>query len=190
MSLRTGSSSRTDESILSWSLVGRPIVTPYEYAGNNGHLFRTEESHEIYSPFLCQDFYRQHNSGLLNQQARRNTFSQTMCRGMGDPPMVPRTRCYYQSLTYPRQIQCFGRSCIQNGQTSQNRIGIGSISCELHFQNAQLSQCESVCNKFQSQTPILCISSSGQSSLRDRCIINELESSPCLCISSINPDTS
>ena len=73
LSLWLGSSSRADETILSWSLVRRPIPAPYQYAGNNGHSFRTEESHKLY------------------QQTRRNTFSQLMCRGMGDPPLVSGT---------------------------------------------------------------------------------------------------
>ena len=40
-----------------------------------------------------------------------------------------------------------------------------------------------------SQTPIVCISSSGQSGFSDRCFFYELESSSCLCISSNNTDT-
>ena len=52
-----GSSSRADETILSWSLVGRPIPAPYQYSGNNGHLFHTEENHKIHTPLLCHDFY-------------------------------------------------------------------------------------------------------------------------------------
>ena len=43
-SFRLGSSSRTNESILSWSLVGRPIPAPYQHVGNNGHLFRTDKN--------------------------------------------------------------------------------------------------------------------------------------------------
>ena len=66
----------------SWSLVRRPIPAPYQHVWNNGHSFRTDKSLKIYSPFLCHDFYRQHNSGLIYQQARRNTFSQPMRRGM------------------------------------------------------------------------------------------------------------
>ena len=97
-SFRMGSSSRTDESILSWSLVERPSPAPYQHVRNNGHSFRTEKSLEIYSPFLCHDFYQQHNSGLLYQHARRNTFSQLLCRGMEDPPMVPKTTCSRQDL--------------------------------------------------------------------------------------------
>ena len=79
--------------------------------------FRTDKSLKIYSPFLCHDFYRQHNSGLIYQQARRNTFSQPLCRGyiMEDPPMVPKTSSSHQDLSYPRQIQCFGRQIIENG---------------------------------------------------------------------------
>ena len=78
-------------SILSWLLVGRPMPAPYQHVGNNGHSFCTDKSLKIYSPFLCHDFYRQHNSGLIYQQAKRNTFSQPMSRGMEDPPMVPKT---------------------------------------------------------------------------------------------------
>ena len=57
-------------SILSWSLVGRPITTPYQHVGNNDHSFRTDKNLEIYSPFLCHDIHRQHNSGLIYQQVR------------------------------------------------------------------------------------------------------------------------
>ena len=87
-SLWMGSSSGTDESILSLLLVGRPFPAPYQHVGNNGHSFRTDKSLKIYSPFLCHDFYRQHNIGLIYQQARRNTFSQPMHTGMEDPAMV------------------------------------------------------------------------------------------------------
>ena len=76
-SLWMGSSSRADETILTWSLVGRPIPAPYQYSGNDGHSFGTEEIHKIHAPLLCHDLYRQYNSGLLYQQTRRNTFSQT-----------------------------------------------------------------------------------------------------------------
>ena len=39
-----GSSSGTDESILSWSLVGRPIPALYQHVGNNGHSFSTDKT--------------------------------------------------------------------------------------------------------------------------------------------------
>ena len=39
-----GWGAHTDESILSWSLVGRPIPAPYRHVGNNGHLFRTDKA--------------------------------------------------------------------------------------------------------------------------------------------------
>ena len=187
-SLRLGSSFGTDESILSWSLVGRPIPAPYQHVGNNGHLFRTDKNLKIYSPFLCHDLYRQHNSGLIYQQVRGNTFSQPMRRGMEDPPMVPKTSYYRQDSSYPRQIQCFGRQVIENRQNSQKRVGIGSIDSEFNFPNVQLSQSGSVCDTFQSQTSTLCIHSSGQSSLHNRHIFHELERSSCLCFSSNNAD--
>ena len=46
-SLRLGSSSGIDESILSWSLVGRPITTPYQHVGNNDLLSHLDKSLQI-----------------------------------------------------------------------------------------------------------------------------------------------
>ena len=114
----------------------------------------------INTPPLCHDFYLQYNSGLLYQQTRRNTFSQPMRRGMGDPPLVSGTQCRDQSSSYSRQIQYIGRPSFEIGQTSQNRMGFGLIIDQFHFPNAQLSQCGFVCDTIQSQTPIVCISSS------------------------------
>ena len=166
------------------------IPTPYQHVGNNGNLFRIDKSLEIYSPFLCHDFYQQHNSGLIYQQARRNTFSQPLRGCIENPPMVPKTSYCCQDSTYPRQIQCFGSQVIENRQNNQNRVGIGSIDSEFNFPNVQLSQSGSVCDMFQSQTSTLCIPSSGQSSLCDRHILHKLEQSSCLCISSNNADYS
>ena len=103
--------------------------------------------------------------------------------------MVPKTSYSRKDSSYPRQIQCFGRPIIENGQQYQNRIDIGSINCEFNFPNVQLSQSGSVCNTFQSQTSTLCIPSSGQSNLCDRRILHELEPSLCLRISSNNIDS-
>ena len=50
-----GSSSQADETILSWSLVRRLIPALYQYSGNDGHLFSTEESHKIHTPLLGYD---------------------------------------------------------------------------------------------------------------------------------------
>ena len=181
-----GSSSRTDETIFSWSLVGRQIPAPYQYFGNNG----TEESHTIHTPFFCHDFYRQYNSGLLYQLTRRSTFPRPMRGGMGNSPLEPGTRYCTQNLSYrSRQIQYISRSSLKIGKTSQYRMVFGSIGGEFHFSNAQLSQCGFVCDSIQSQTPIECISSSGQSSFSDIRIVNELVLSICICISTNNSDT-
>ena len=68
-------------------------------------------------------------------------------------------------------------------------MSFGSIGSEFHFPNAQLPQCGFVCYMIQSQTPIVCISSSRQSCLNDGCIVNGLELSSCICIPTDNSDT-
>ena len=64
-----------------------------------------------------------------------------------------------------------------------------ALDSKFNFPNVQLSQSGTVCNTFQSQTSTLCVPSSGQSSLCDRCIFHELEPSSFLCISSNNNDS-
>ena len=66
-----GSSFRADESMLSWSLDGRPIPALYQYVRNDGHTSSTETTHRIYSQFLHHlhhDIHRQLNDGLIYQQ--------------------------------------------------------------------------------------------------------------------------
>ena len=46
----------------------------------------------------------------------------------------------HQDLSYPKQIQCFGRQVIENQQNSQNRVGIGSVDSQFNFPNVLLSQ--------------------------------------------------
>ena len=109
--------------------------------------------------------------------------------GIGNSPLVPGTRYYTQNLSYPRQIQYISRLSLEIGQTSQYRMVFGSVGGEFHFSNAQFSQCGFICDSIQSQTPIICIFSFGQLSLSDRHIINELELSICIGISTNNSDT-
>ena len=73
-----------DNTILSWSLDRRPIPAPYQYVRNDGHTISTETSHNIYSPFLHHDIYRQHNGGLIYQQTGWHSFSQPLRRSLGN----------------------------------------------------------------------------------------------------------
>ena len=97
-----GCSSQTDKTVLLWSLDKRSISAQHEYSRNNGHSFCVEKGH---TPLLCHDVHRQHNSSLICQQTRRNTFSQSMYRSMGNPPLVPGTQCDSQNSSHFREIQ-------------------------------------------------------------------------------------
>ena len=66
-----------DESLLSYSLVGRPIPATYQHIGNYGPSFRTDKALKIYSPFLCHDFYREHVASYINKQG--GTHSPNLC---------------------------------------------------------------------------------------------------------------
>ena len=83
-----GSSFSANETILSWSLDGRPIPAPYQHVRNDGHTISTETSHNIYSPFLHHVIHRQQYGGLIYQQTGWHTFSQSVHGGMGDAQLV------------------------------------------------------------------------------------------------------
>ena len=95
---------------------------------------------------------------------------------------------HYLSSSYPTQIQHLSRPPIQIRQTYQNRVGSGSNSSEFHVPDAQFPECGFVCDTIQSQTPIICLSSSRQQSASDRCLICGQESSSCICLSSFYSD--
>ena len=188
-SFRMGRSFRADETILSWSLDRRPIQAPYQHVRNDGHTISTETSHNIYSPFLHHDIYRQHNGGLIYQQTGWHSFPQPLCRGMENSQLGPGTRRRYQSSSHSRRIQHSCRPLIQTRQTYQNRMGSGSNSSEFSIPDAQFPKCGLVCDTIQSQTPIICLSSTRQQSASDRCPVHGLESSSCICFSSFYSDS-
>ena len=182
-SFRMGSSFRADDTIVSWSLDRRPVPAPYQYVRNDGHTISTETSHNIYSPFMHHDIYRQHNRGLIHQQTGWHTFPQPLRRSLGNSQLVPGTRHRYQSSSHSRQIQHSCRLPIKIRQTYQDRMGSGSNSCEFSIPDAQFPKCGSVCDTIQSQTPIICLSSTRQQSTSDRCPVHGLESSSYICFS-------
>ena len=68
-------------------------------------------------------------------------------------------------------------------------MGFGSNSSEFSVPDAQFPKCGFVYNMGQSQTPIICLSSSRQQSGSDRCPVHGLESSSCICFSSFYSDS-
>ena len=74
----------------------------------------------------------------------------------------------------PGNLTFYGQS-LEIRQTSRYRIVLVSNSDNLHFSNDRVSQYGFVCDSMQSQTPIIYLSSSGQSSLCDRRFIHKLE---------------
>ena len=68
-------------------------------------------------------------------------------------------------------------------------IGSGSNSCQFSIPDAQFPKCGPVCDTIQSQTTIICLSSTGLQSTSDRCPVHGLESSSCICFSSFYSDS-
>ena len=65
----------------------------------------------------------------------------------------------------------------------------GSNSSEFSIPDAQFPKCGFVCDTTQSQTSIICLSSTRQQSASDRCPIHGLELSSCICFSSLYSDS-
>ena len=110
-------------------------------------------SRNIHIPLLCYDHW-QYNSDLLYQQTKRNTFSQPMRRGMGDPPLVSGTWYHDQSSSYSRQIQYIGRPSLEIGQTSQNRMGLGQSVVNSIFQMLNYPNVDLFATRFNHKLPL------------------------------------
>ena len=91
-----------------------------------------------------------------------------MRRGMGDPSLMSVTWHHDQSLSYSRQSQYIGRPSFEIGQTSQNRMGFGSIGGEFHFPMLSYPNVGLFASRFNHKLPLYRISSSRQSCLSDR----------------------
>ena len=93
----------------------------------------------------------------------------------------------YQNSSYSSQIQYISTQSLECDLSIQNGLWISWLGIPF-FKCSVFPML--ICLKLvQSQTPIVCISISGQSSFSDICIINELELSLCICISTNNSDT-
>ena len=153
-------------------------------------MISTETSQNIYSPFLHHNIHRQHKGGLIYQQTGWHSFPQSLRRSLENSQLVPGARYSYQSSSHSRQIQHSCRPPIKTRQTYQDRMGSGSNSCQFSIPDAQFPKCGPVCNTIQSQTPIICLSSSRLQSTSNRCpVYHGLESSSCICFSSFYSDT-
>ena len=135
-------------------MIGRPIPAPYQYFGNDGHSFSTEESYKIHSQLLCYDLDREYSIGFLYQQTGRNTFSQPVCRGMKNPPLVPGIWHPDQSLSYPRHTQHIGRLFIKIRQASQNRMGFRSVGSKLHLPMLNYPNVDLFATRFNQKLPL------------------------------------
>ena len=118
-----------------------------------------------------------------------HSFPQPLCRGMENSQLVPGTQHRYQSSSHSRQIQHSCRPPIKIRQTYQDRMGSGSNSSEFSIPDAHFPKCGPVCDTIQSQTPIICLSSTRQQSNSNRCPVHGLETSSCICFSSFYSDT-
>ena len=129
------------------------------------------------------------NTTLVSYINKQGGTHSTMRRSLGNSQLVSGTRHRYHCSSHSRQIQHSCRSPIKIRQTYQDRMGSGSNSSEFNIPDAQFSKCGFVCDPIQSQTLIICLSSTRQQSTSDRCPVHVLKSSSCICFSSFYSDS-
>ena len=160
-SIWIGNSSGTDVSILSWSLVGRPIPVPYQHVGNNGHSFRTDKSLKIYY-HSCVMISTDNTTVVSYINKQGGTHSHNLCVEV------------WKILQWCLKHHIVVRICHIPGKFNvladrlsridkivktewaldQNRVGIGSIDSKLNFPNVQLPNLDLFATCFNHKLPL------------------------------------
>ena len=105
--------------------------------------------------------YRQHNSGCLHKQGRRDEVRPLMCPLVENTDLVCQETGYSQSSTHPQPAECDSRQAIQARSNHSNRMVSPPRGLQKDMQSVASAQSEPVCHQVQQQACTVCLTSSG-----------------------------
>lgn len=188
--LRLGSTPRTGGCSVSWSLDSRPISSTHQCSGNESRSVCFEGVSASSKQLFGYGSNRQLVSGCLYSQRGRNTFSNAMYGGVGDPSLVSEQRDFSSSPAYSRQEQYPGRQAFEDVQTNINGMVSESDRLQLGMSDDGTSEHRFVRDTSQQQTSVVRVTHSGQQGTLSGCLINELGQDSCLRVSSVPHNSS
>ena len=179
---RLGTSRGTGGSVVSWCLDQRPIPSPHQHAGDAGNSSHSGSCLPCHNGLHGSGFNRQHHSSGISVSPGRHSFSRSQQRDLEDSNLVPTEQDPLTCEAYSRQVQHPGRPAKPGEQTYFDRVGSEPGNSQSSFFHDRVSKHRLVRNSSKPQASSVCFPNSRPEGTFNRCSINELEQSSCLCI--------
>ena len=129
---------------------------PHKLAGNESGSVGIGTFQTTCQESVCSASLRQFDSGVVYQQARRNEVVQPLSFDVGVTPVVPGELDCFESGTYSRETEYFGRRFEpRENSNTFNRVEFESGNSGHFIQNISNSKSRSVCNKREQETTSL-----------------------------------
>ena len=180
---------RTTRSVEAGTLVQGGQRASYQQSRNEGCVPCIAS---LVSPdkwLLCDDSFRQHNSGFVSKKAGGDPFAIPVHGSVGNPYMVSDQENPTENQAHSRQIQCHRRQPQSTKQNSSDRMVDLSDSPRSNFLDLGKTDVGPVCDSIQQQTTNVCVSSSGSPSLGSGCILSRVETPVRLRVPTIQNDS-
>ena len=160
---------------------------PHKLAGNESRSVGIGAFQTTCQESVCSASLRQFDSGVVYQQARRNEVVQPLSFDVGVTPVVPGELDCFESGTYSRETEYFGRRFEpRENSNTFNRVEFESGNSEHFIQNISNSKSRSVCNKREQETTSLLFPLSGPGSNSFGCTQYRLDRDVGLCLPTSN----
>ena len=182
---RLGISRGTGGSVVSWCLDQRPIPSPHQHAGDAGNSSHSGSCLPCHNGLHGSGFNRQYHSSGISVSPGRHSFSRSQQRDLEDSNLVPTEQDPLTCEAYSRQVQHPGRPAKPGEQTYFDRVGSEPGNSQSSFFHDRVSKHRLIRNSSESQASSVCFPNSRPEGTFNRCSINELEQSSCLCISTV-----
>ncbi|XP_063442143.1 uncharacterized protein LOC134722452 [Mytilus trossulus] len=131
----------------------------------------------------CASENRQCNCCQLSEQTGRYTTPRPLLLGMGSFEMVYKSQCQNPSCSYSGEKEYYSR-CPVKGENdhSFDRMGIKYDNSEFAVPSARNTSNRSVCDFNEQEAASVLLSLAGRNSSVNRCTVNDMDKSICLCI--------
>ena len=160
---------------------------PHKLAGNESGSVGIGTFQTTCQESVCSASLRQFDSGVVYQQARRNEVVQPLSFDVGVTPVVPGELDCFESGTYSRETEYFGRRFEpRENSNTFNRVEFESGNSGRFIQNISNSKSRSVCNKREQETSSLLFPLSGPGSNSVGCTQYRLDRDLGLCLPTSN----
>lgn len=132
---------------------------------------------------------RQFHSGLLCKQTGGNPVTRAVRTDMGVTKVVRSPGNNPDSCTHSWEKECHSGQIIKRPSSKAHRVGASSGSDRPNISNMGETPHRSLCNSFEQKTTGILFSGTRLKCGSDRCILNMLGGSSCICVSTDSNDS-